>query len=327
MQDIACEGKSAARKESYARGAVDILQHRELMRILKVFYEKDIETALLKGAFLKNKVYSSPLERPMGDIDLLIRRDACDAAVSALKQMGYRDLHQGELFGGEERGVVELARVDGNYTHMLDLHTQLVNLPGLRSAMDISSEMVWNNAESFSIEGLPCFGLSPELLLLYLCYHISIHHGFHDSLGYADFHEVLKVYKERFSWDDFFSLARRCGMRRVAYFALREARVEEHYKNSKAVHVFAKGIMPWDKIMFHKLLARKNFLPHGDYVFTVFLIDGMIRRAVFCVNYVASWLRAGAAHGGTVYALRHVGSRFLNLCRTVFMLFNPSRER
>ncbi len=314
-------------KEYYALCAADMFQHRELKRVLAAFSQQSVDTMLLKGAFLKHKVYENSLLRPMGDIDLLIKDIDKEAALSALKKMGYADKNEGKFFAEDERGVLELARSEGSYTHELDLHTHLVNLPGLRPVMDIPEKLAWEKAEQIFMDGIPCFSLPPELLFLYLCYHVSVHHSFYDETWYRDFHEILKACRLRFSWDRFFRLACQCGMRRVAYFTLKEAHVENNYEKTHAFKTIEDSIAPYEKAFFKKLLNRKKDLPYADYLFTLMLIDGMKSRIFFLTSYIKSWMQQGSQKGNIGFAAKHIASRFLKLNRAAVMLLAPAGKR
>ena len=62
----------------------------ELERVLERFRAASIEPVLLKGAALRQEVYSASVERPMGDVDLLVAPDRFDAALELLGSLGYR---------------------------------------------------------------------------------------------------------------------------------------------------------------------------------------------------------------------------------------------
>lgn len=303
----------------------DILQHRELQNILRAFAEKRVDVMLLKGAYLKNKVYKNPILRPMGDIDILVKMSQKQSAVSALTGMGYSDVNKSEFFAEDERGVLELVRNDVNFSHHLDLHTAIVNLPGLRSVMDLPSTLLWNECEKMFIEGIPCYGMKPELLLLYLCYHVALHHGFHGEMWYQDLKEVLTTREKQFSWDHFFELARACGMVRVVYFSLKESKLEKFCADKHETFAAAeKEISSYEKSLVRALTDGRKHVRHEDYFIAILLIDGARRKIVFLLSYMFSWFRAGAQNGagGMFFAVKHIVSRFFRLgsvaCRLLF---------
>ncbi len=303
-------------RKNYALCAVDTLQHWELKRILRALHGQNVDVLLLKGAYLKNKVYKNPARRPMADIDILIKKSQKESALSVVMKMGYEDIHKHSVFAEGERGVVELFRKDEMLTHQLDLHTELVNLPGLRAVMNIPETLAWNESEKISVDGCPCYGMRPELLLLYLCYHVSLHHGFYGSMRYEDLQQVLNAHEKYFSWEHFFELVKNCRMQRVAYFTLKESGLEKYCKANPAFASIQKSISAREKSLMQTLLEHKKQVHHEDYVLAVFLIDGGGRRMRFSVSYAAAWLRFGARNGGggTGFALKHIASRFFRLC-------------
>ncbi|MBW3625290.1 MAG: nucleotidyltransferase family protein, partial [Armatimonadetes bacterium] len=59
-------------------------------RILGTFAEAGISALPLKGCALADTLYGDPSLRPMGDLDLLLRNEGFDAAMSTLSGFGYR---------------------------------------------------------------------------------------------------------------------------------------------------------------------------------------------------------------------------------------------
>lgn len=299
----------------YQRCAVDILQHKELQRILKVFHEHRVDVLLLKGAFLKNHVYENPVLRPMGDIDVLIRKKDRESAFALLFAMDYSDINEGRFFAEEERGVVELVRRDVHFTYLLDLHLELVNLPGLRAAMNIPVDFAWEDAREIFIDRIPCYAMSPEVLLLYLCYHETVHHSLQGTTWDSDSREILRRYADVFSWERFLFLSSRFGMQKAAWLALKEAGM-----GTAAVPALEKNMSGYEAFLLEKILKRGKDVPFGDYVLAVCLINGTKNKFVFLWQYLASWMRHGARKKGLLAGIFHVVSRFFRLGRAVIEL-------
>jgi hypothetical protein len=54
--------------------------HDRLGKLLTVYAATGIDALLLKGAGLAYSAYEAPVERPMGDIDLLVRPEVAERA-------------------------------------------------------------------------------------------------------------------------------------------------------------------------------------------------------------------------------------------------------
>lgn len=303
------------RETYYKRCAVDILQHTELTRLLKIFHEHSVDVLLLKGSFLKNHVYENPALRPMEDIDLLIRKKDSARVLLLLSPLGYKDINAGRFFAEEERGVVELVRQEEHFTYLLDLHTELVNLPGMRSVMNIPVEFVWDDAREISIDGIPCYAMSPEVLLLYLCYHETVHHSLQGATWHSDSREVLRRYADDFSRERFLHFASQFRMNNVAWLALKKTGIEPD-----AVSSLGRKLTGREKRILERILTRVKNVPFSDYVLALCLIQGTRNKAVFLVSYLSSWMRSGKQREGVLPGARHIVSRFFRLGKAVFVL-------
>lgn len=62
----------------------------ELTRLLAQLERAGVEPVVLKGLALGRSLYPAPSQRVVSDLDLLVRRDALDAAGQALGKLGYR---------------------------------------------------------------------------------------------------------------------------------------------------------------------------------------------------------------------------------------------
>jgi hypothetical protein len=62
----------------------------EQERVLAGLAGTGLEPVVLKGGALRHTAFESPVERTMGDLDLLVSRDRVDEALAALGRLGYR---------------------------------------------------------------------------------------------------------------------------------------------------------------------------------------------------------------------------------------------
>jgi hypothetical protein len=61
----------------------------QLLDILRAFREAAIDTLLLKGLFVLGSLYEDSGQRPIGDIDLLLRSDDVTGGDKVMRKMGY----------------------------------------------------------------------------------------------------------------------------------------------------------------------------------------------------------------------------------------------
>jgi hypothetical protein len=86
---------------AYIRGMAELRQEyaaslimadrraRTLREVLAAFARRSLSAALLKGVSLIGTVYPDPAERPMNDIDLLVRLEQLPIAIEAVTQLGF----------------------------------------------------------------------------------------------------------------------------------------------------------------------------------------------------------------------------------------------
>lgn len=187
---------------------------RELARALAILHREGIPTLLLKGAALGIAVYGNVGLRPMGDIDLLVRREDAARALAFLEGLGYASS------GAETRPGATLAyenEVALRHTAKPDLapvelHWGLLDSPHYQSTLDMP--WFWVTAQPITFEGVSTLILGPEAQLLHLCAHLMLHHAGASGnlLWYHDIAEVLVAYRDALDWDALFAAAGACDL-------------------------------------------------------------------------------------------------------------------
>lgn len=71
--------------------------YSDLSKILKALHQENIPVILLKGAHLAQTVYSNIALRPMGDIDILVRKSDLLKTKKQLLGLGYRLLREVDI--------------------------------------------------------------------------------------------------------------------------------------------------------------------------------------------------------------------------------------
>jgi hypothetical protein len=154
----------------YTSTAANIVLLDELKRILKALNAQGIPVIVLKGAALAPTVYPDPALRPMRDLDLLVRPKDLDAALAALKRLGYRGLMRNYF-----RYHVFMQGGTGGET-AVELHWSLIDYAGRQEAGTV--ERLWGGAEILRLEGgAEALALNPAAHLAYLCDHLWKQHG------------------------------------------------------------------------------------------------------------------------------------------------------
>jgi len=79
------------KKEAATASVLDLIREQELRRVLMHLNEHGIQALLLKGVPIAYTLYQSPVLRPRGDTDLLIRDRDMPRLVPILRELGYND--------------------------------------------------------------------------------------------------------------------------------------------------------------------------------------------------------------------------------------------
>ena len=200
------------KKEYFATLARNMLLYDGLKRVLESFHEEEIEVILLKGAALAKTVYADIGMRPMGDIDIMVRREDLSQAEGRLSALGY------VFCGGHPP---EWWRENHNHigyhhpekTLRVELHWHITNELNPLRIRDFDFDIIdsfWKKTalgEAFGGKGLI---LSPEDSLLYLSIHFLKHRFFNSANGgftskgallqLSDILYTLKHYGDTIDW-------------------------------------------------------------------------------------------------------------------------------
>jgi len=181
---------SAARDgTSRAALAQQLLVTKQLSELLPALEQRNIKSVLLKGTAFWTCIYE-PGERPVSDIDILIRTTDTDLADEALRSLGY---------SGERNPLRPASEREYNNRHyyphpkehglMLELHRRILH----RQRYDIDTEGLFSRAIPCRIGSASALQLSVEDNLLHLAMHRTVHgDGFTpDCRNIEDAHRII----------------------------------------------------------------------------------------------------------------------------------------
>jgi len=145
-----------------------------LERIATRFNEAKVPLMALKGAALNLTLYEQPDQRPMGDLDLMVRHEDIESACALLEAMGGlrgEPLVRDDFF---PRFHYELEYTLGDiYPVKIDLHVRPFR--PLRYARTVPDHALWQGAESVSVGKATVLIPSTEDMLIHLCVHAAVH--------------------------------------------------------------------------------------------------------------------------------------------------------
>jgi hypothetical protein len=267
----------------YKIAARNTLHYYELSKILIAFNDVGIDVIVLKGAFLAETVYKNIGLRPMGDIDILVRREDLQMAKKKMSELGYAFLYDNypEVFNEQFGCELEYFKKVNNRNLKgvrLELHWEFMPK---HACIKIEIGRIWQNAQTASIANIDVLTMRPEDLLLHLCVHLK-KHKFNGLRWFCDISEIVNCYN--LNWKYFVESARRYKISMLVYYVLYFTRAL--IDRSIPAEVLDK-VRPnrFKMKLFESIINQKKFL-HLEYaqgedistfhliLFNVLLMDG-----------------------------------------------------
>src|SRR5262245_9834084 len=167
-----------------------------------------IRVILLKGMYLAHRSYQRPEDRPMSDIDLLVRTGDLDRFEATLLRLGYVPTRPSPHWREIHFHLSPL--VHPSYRHQVEIHWGLTP-PASRIQLDMAA--IWERAEPFLINGRPTLVLSPEDAMI----HLVIHSLFMDKFRHDGLRQIRDIalfigsMSDRMNWNVVIERARALG--------------------------------------------------------------------------------------------------------------------
>lgn len=196
-----------------------------LIKYLKTAEPRGIDTIVLKGLWLCEKIYREPAMRPGGDIDILVRKSKVDACLALLEEQGvgqyWHNLMHDDYF---TRHHLHQQRCTRDLNIWFEIHWALDHPYTL---LTVDYESMFARAQPSTLFGAPIHEMSLPDLLLSLAIHLVKHAVYLPSLVerddlpriiladgmlmyYLDIAEVIKQ-NNNIDWNLTVQLARQWG--------------------------------------------------------------------------------------------------------------------
>lgn len=186
--------------------------------VLKGLQAVAIPVIVLKGAYLVQSIYGSVGQRPMVDVDILVREDDIGRCDERLRQLGYR-YHE----TSEEAAHHLLYTTPDAEKQLIEVHWR-ISPPQFPFAVPM--EGLWSRAQPFRTGGIETLALSLEDLLLHLCYHDSYHHRYY-AIGLKNLVDVAEIVRQKgedIDWTMVEARAQGWGIAKGVYLTLHLAK-------------------------------------------------------------------------------------------------------
>lgn len=191
------------------RPAADAMRTIRMMHLLEwiggKFNDGGIPIMALKGAALHLTLYRQPQERPMADVDILVKPDDLDRALALLEQLGH---HRDEVPFREDffpRYYYEVEYRAGSIAPAhVDLHVRPFRM--LRLARFVPDDAMWQRAVPVTFGKATVLVPAPDDMLIHLAAHSAIH-GNDQRKWLVDIDRWIRRHRSTIDWDRFLATA------------------------------------------------------------------------------------------------------------------------
>lgn len=194
---------------------------RLLFQAVRLFADAGIEVVLLKGAAAALTVYDEFDQRPMIDLDILVKEDQAERAWRVAHLAGWK--WDSEAFPWDAyQSAHHLPPLEDAFGtgSGLEIHRRLF-LPGHPFAFN--EEQLWAGSALIDVGGFQCRVPSLTHQLLHCCLHFVWSHQLQNRAWRA-FRDVNAFAgSEELDWDEFVSLAKEAAAETCCYWTLRLA--------------------------------------------------------------------------------------------------------
>lgn len=220
---------------------------RGLEDLLHLFSRQGIVPVLLKGAAtFCDDLYNDPGARIMGDLDLLVKDDAVEAASKALLDLGYQDVFDpGKALDGietDERHHQLPRYVKPGTPLAVEIHFKVSYAQAGRV---LAVDQAWQNILKARLYGIPVTILNPTWRLLHNSIHALLPHrefirGDISLAHLAEFDRLKRRYARQIDWRTWEEIAtRHCLTREMClYRQLAEELISLEKRDAEPVFAF-----------------------------------------------------------------------------------------
>lgn len=197
-----------------------MLQLEQLLyQSIDILAQHQIDAILLKGAGLAYTVYPSFTDRPMGDIDLLVRPQHAERAWSLLQQHGWTPMDgEAERYVGHHH-LAPLFQASGRFR--LEIHAELL---AAEHPFRFSTDRLWQHAQRITVKGRAVTVLDPVHQLWHACVHFAWSHAMEWGSWRTLRDSAAITQPIGFDWTEFVAFARETRAATCCFWTLRVAR-------------------------------------------------------------------------------------------------------
>ena len=191
---------------------------REFSQLARALAEREIIFLPIKGVQLCTSLYGNIGERPIWDIDLLVRLEQMREALQVIEASGYHSSRPFDL-DLEVRSYHHVPVYLKRNAPPVEIHWTLLN-PRFQNGL--TWQELWGRSVLEKVGEVEAHVLSPADLLVYLCAHVAYQHIYIDALrSLYDIKLLLQKHADELDWGAITARARTWGLGNSVYLSLR----------------------------------------------------------------------------------------------------------
>ncbi len=190
----------------------------ELRKLLRTFRDQRIPCLPLRGLALAERLYGSVPPRPMGDIDLLVRKEDLHRVQALFRNLGFTEMDRRSGFASAFSYTLKFF-VERSVMVIVEPHWTIAYPP---FADRIDMEAVWSRCVPARVVDEQTLSLGREDLLFHLCLHLA-HRDDAPFLWIYELDRYLRQESDAMRWDLVISVSRDVGVEGLVEQTLNEA--------------------------------------------------------------------------------------------------------
>ncbi len=205
------------RQECLSITARNLALAGELRTLLRTFRDQRIPCLPLRGIALAERLYGSVPPRPMGDIDLLVRKEDLHRVQALFETLGFSEMDRRPGFAAAFSYTLKFF-VEQSLMVIVEPHWTIA-YPPFADRLDM--EVVWSRCVPARVVGEETLSLGREDLLVHLCLHLT-HRDDAPFLWVYELDRLIRQESDAMRWDLVLSVSREAGVDRLIGRALEE---------------------------------------------------------------------------------------------------------
>ncbi len=190
----------------------------ELRKLLRTFRDQRIPCLPLRGLALAERLYGDIPPRPMGDIDLLVRKEDLHRVQALFEALGFNEMDRRPGFAAAFSYTLKFF-VERSVMVIVEPHWTIAYPPFIDK---LDMEAVWSRCVPARVVGEETLSLGREDLLVHLCLHLT-HRDDAPFLWLYELDRYIRQESDAMRWDLVLSISREVGVEQLVGHALNGA--------------------------------------------------------------------------------------------------------